>query len=280
MKNSFYYAIMMAAVLTMMWGCSSSDDDNEPDPKPNLFNKTETELTWTKTAATSEMKIDWSSNDPVPTWTSPNSGKYESWMILMVTLQPELAVFSSENDMMAAFIGDEIRALSHPALVKGESQNVTFILKIYGNETADKVLKMKLSYYCSNLHQTFTLYGEESFVAEFVYGVEETYMPPLTHGCPKYPVQMPLSVLLPKNAQTETKPAIGDLIVVMVGNECRGIAKIDSHLFSNPYSLTVYAPKEGETATICYFNASEKVIWNTGQTLTITPSPQRIEVKM
>lgn len=277
MKKSFYNAIMMTAVLTLMWGCGSSDDNDPVLPTPNPSGET---FTWAKTTATSELKIDWTGKETAPNWTEPDPGKYESWMILMVTLEPELAAYISEDDMMAAFIGDEIRALSHPAIVKGVSPNVTFILKIFGNETADKVLKMKLSYYCSNLHQTFTLYGEESFVAEFVYGVDETYMPSLTSGCPKYPVCMPLTVKLPAKAQIETKPAIDDLLVVMVGNECRGITKIDEHLFTVPYILTVYALKEGETATIYYYNASEKALWNTGQTLTITSSPQTIEVKM
>lgn len=191
MKNYRIFNIILLAALTFMWGCGS-DDDNfetpEPEPEPGKG------LTWTKTEGTPDWNIDWSGDDAPPNWTDPNPGKYETWMILMVRLEPELAKYSTEDDMMAVFINGELRALSHPSVAKGDEKGeVAFILKVYGNEASDQRYTMSLSYYNYKLHQTFTLTGEQMFVAEFVYGVNETYMPPLLSSCKRYSNQMYLT---------------------------------------------------------------------------------------
>lgn len=263
---------MMLAALTLMWGCSSSDDNTSTTGTGQSTTK------WQKAVGTADWKIDWSANEETPDWTAPQPGDYESWMILMVTLQPELVPYSTEKDLMAVFIGNEIRAVARPAIALGNTKDVTFILKVLGNEESDKAVHITLSYYCSQLRQTFTLTGTETFVPEKVYGVDEIYMPTLLAGSAKYPVQMPLSLQMPRIAQDVLQPAAGDLIAMMVNGECRGVATIGENLFLAPYSLTVYARVEGEQASIYYYNVREKAIWNTGTVFTITSSAQTVNV--
>ena len=274
MKKYSIFNIILLAALTFMWGCGSDDEDPDspepPEPKEGL--------TWLKTEGTPDWKIDWTGDDAAPNWTEPDPGKYETWMILMVRLEPELAKYSTEEDLMAAFIGDELRALSRPSVVKGDANGeVAFILKVYGNEVSDKAYQMRLSYYSSQLHRLFTLTGNQTFIAEFVYGDSEPYMPSLLAACDKYPQQLSLTFQLPMKAQEVVHPAAGDIVAAMVGNECRGLVSIGQELFAVPYSLTVYG-REGETANLYYYNASEKAVWIMNESIKISNGSQLLNV--
>lgn len=264
--------MMTLAALTWVCGCGSSNGDDPYTPEPTHTQK------WTKTQGSANWAIDWSYDEARPTWTAPQPEKYETWMILLATLQPELVPYSTENDLMAVFISGEIRALAQPAISMGTSKDVTFILKVFGNEPSNQMVEMNLSYYCSQLRQTFTLTGSNIFVSEYVYGVEEPFVPNLLSGNKKYPVQMPLTLQMPRTAQDVIQPHKGDLVAVMVGDECRAVTTVGENLFLSPFSLTVYARQEGETGTIYYYSAQDNVIWNTGQTMTITSSAQTINV--
>lgn len=264
--------MMTFAALTLVWGCGSSNDDD-----PNLHEPTPIHK-WVKAQGTANWVVDWSSNEPIPTWTAPLPENYETWMILLVTLQPELVPYSTENDLMAVFISGEIRALARPAISMKTTKDVTFILKVFGNEPSNQEVQMSLSYYCNQLRQTFTLNGSTVFVSEYVYGVDKPFVPNLLGGNMKYPVQMFLTLQLPRTAQDVIRPQKGDLVAVLVGDECRGVTALDENLFLSPYYLTIYAQQEGETGTIYYYNVQENTIWNTGQTLNITSTAQTINV--
>jgi hypothetical protein len=266
----------MAAALTMVWGCSSSDDDKED---PNLGG--ENTISWIKANGSADnWKVNWSGQDTRPTWEAPSPRGFETWMILMVTLQPELAAYSSEEDLMAVTINNEVRAVSSPAISMDETNDVFFILKILGNETSEERVGMTLEYYCSKLHQTFILKGSQYFVPELVYGVDEVFIPDILSGCPNYPVTMPVSIKFPMAAEKTIKPKQGDLVAVLVGDECRGVATLDSSSFLSPILMQIYGRNEGETGIIYYYSASENTVWNTQQKITIAPPGQKIEVNL
>ena len=269
--------MMTLAALTLMWGCGSSDKDDDNGGGGNT--DTPTSLNWSKAQGEPNWMVDLSGNESAPQWTAPSPEKYETWMILMVTLQPELAAYSSEDDLMAIFISDELRALASPAVkVGGDSKKVTFILKILGNEVADKNVKMAMKYYNSKLKQMFTITGSEPFLSELVYGVEETYMPDLLAGCSKYPVHMPLSLVFPLPIPEALQPTAADVVAVMVDGQCRALAALGNRLLANPVSLTVNALKEGEKGTVYYYSARENAVWNTGVTVDITSEAQTVKV--
>lgn len=266
--------MMTLAALTLMWGCGSSDDDHDDPIQPQPT------FQWTKTPGAPNWEVDWSGSDSQPQWTAPLPEKFETWMILMVTLQPELAAYSSDDDLMAAFIGNEVRALAHPGVKVGtDTDKVSFILKIMGNETADEKVGMTLKYYSSKLKQTFTLTGTEYFLPEQVYGVEQTFMPNLLAGCPKYPIVQPLSLLFPQPIPEALQPTSADVIAVMVGNECRAMATVGEGLLSTPVHLSVSARQEGEKGSIYYYSARENAVWDTGMTMDITSSALNLTMK-
>ncbi|MBP5508583.1 MAG: hypothetical protein J6Y23_12200 [Prevotella sp.] len=275
MKKNDLFGLMMLAALTLMWGCSSSDDNNDDDVTP-----AQTALRWTKTQGAPNWEIDWSGNDSPPQWTAPSPEKYETWMILMVTLQPELVPYCTDDDLMAAFIDNELRALTGPGVKVGtNTKKVSFILKIMGNETADVKVNMTLKYYCSKLKQTFTITGNELFLPEQVYGVDQDYIPNLLKGCPRYPVQMQLSLLFPQPMPKELQPNAADIIAVMVGSDCRAMTTVGENLLASPVNLMVSAKQEGEKGTIYYFSARENAVWNTGVTVDITSAAQHLMMK-
>ena len=276
MKRFFYYSALIAAALTMVWGCGSSDDNKED---PDLGG--EKTISWIKVNGSADnWHVNWNGTDTRPTWEAPSLRGFETWMILMVTLQPELAAYSSDDDLMAVTINDEVRAVSSPAISLDETHDVFFILKILGNETSEARVAMTLEYYCSKLHQTFILKGSQYFVPELVYGVDEVFVPDILSGCPNYPVTMPISIKFPMAAEEAIKPKQGDLVAVLVGDECRGVKIIDSSSFLSPIQMQVYGRNEGETGIIYYYSVSENTVWNTQQKITISPIGQNIEVNI
>lgn len=270
----------MTAALILTWGCGSSDDDDneEPTPTPNPNQET----TWTKEPQAFPLNVDWSGNDPLPEWAdmanSPDPSNFESWMILMVTLQQELAAYASDNDFMGVFIGQSLRAIAKPAITIGYTKDVSFILKVMGNENSNDAVGLNLIYYCANLKQTFSVTGSETFVPERVYGVDETFMLPLLEGCRKYPVFTRITMHFSTKLNEAIKPALGDMMLVVVDGECRASWVIDEHLFSAPAVFNVYARQAGEKAFVYYYNAREKTFWNTGTTITLNSGEQTIKL--
>lgn len=279
MKKGLLFAIM-AAALTFVWGCGSDDDDEiTPSPTPTPG----TETSWHKEAtAVLPTSIDWSGNDGTPDWAAPSNApdpaNYESWMILMVTLQDELASYATANDYMGVFIGNSLRCVERPAIKIGETKDVSFILKVLGNESSDKNVDITLKYYCANLKQTFTVSGSERFVPERVYGVTETLILPLLRGCPKYPILTSVTINFPEEAPSFVTPAAEDKFLVIVNGECRGVAVLDELAFHAPCTLTAYGKADGEEGKIYYYDSSENAFWDTGKSLKLGNGSQTIDM--
>ena len=249
-KSIMFLTTLMAALV--LGGCSSSDDNEDV-----VENKTP-ERTWTAAQTAPEWKIDWSSNVPQPNWVEPDPQKYENWMLLVVRIPDELAVYVSKDDKMAVSIGGVIRAVATPAIEpQGQIGTRTklpyayFILKILGNDSSDKKLNIKIQYYNANLKQMFEVEGQEHFVAEMVYGVEEDFCIDFMSYCDKYPVKSPLTVNLPE----DITPATGDLLSVFVGDECRGVQEVQGTVVQ----MTAYAKQEDEQASFRYYSSARGI---------------------
>ena len=175
--NILNYGAALIASLALMCACSSDDDDDKKEEqKTSSYNK-ET------VAQAPEWHVDMNSNDQAPDWQWPDATHYENWALLMVTLEPELAKYASENDLMAVFVNDDLRALSYPSRTTSQQivdsdGHVAFILKVFGNEMSGKIVEFTLKYYSTKLHQMFTLSGNEKFVAE----EERTVCTPIDYG--------------------------------------------------------------------------------------------------
>lgn len=253
---------MIIAALMATWGCSSSDDDKEI----NEEQKPQTGYVKTPVETAPDWRIDWSWNDPAPDWQSPDATNFESWAVLMVKLDSYLAEYADEKDMMAVFIDNELRASSLPSKnlsgqIREDDGSVYFILKVFSNNLSGRTVTFTLKYYSTNLHQMFSLEGQEKFVAERVYGVDEDFEAPFRLGASKYPIVTDLELTTHFTEESGTRPSANDVIGVFVGDECRGLFTLSDVLSSTPATIQVFCRQEGETATLRYYSAEQKSVF-------------------
>ena len=239
--------ILLTAVLTMLWGCSSDDDG----PSSNVSTFAE--------SGKPAWSVDLTGNEEAPSWMAPDPTKFESSMFIMVKLQEELIPYSTDEDRLTVFIGDECHAVpAEPN--KDQEGNVFFVLKIRGNST-DRSVNLTLCYYCAQLHQIFVLEGQESFVSELTYGVDEDFVPPLLDGCKRYPSQQLLKVSLPANVPFA--PADGDMIGAFVGDECRGVGRAG-------LPFTVFCTSPEESFQLRYYSETRAGVYSFHQTFKVS----------
>lgn len=238
--------MMLIAALTLTWGCSSDDDD-------------QLESSTFVIAEKPSWAVNMVGNDDAPNWQAPDPGNYESSMIIMVRLEEQLEAFSSDEDRMTVFIGDECRA--KPAVPQKDDANCYFVLKIDGNGS-DRDVSFSLFYYSARLHHLFKLSGKETFASDRTYGIEQEFIPPfITKGNSKYPVQCGLTVNLPENAPFTVNE--GDRVAVFVGDECRGCGTV-----GNP--ITVFLTSANETLQVRYYSVEKGGIYTLKKTVTPT----------
>jgi len=110
-------------------------------------------------------------NDSTPHWTTSSTGfaDNEFWMSVQVTPQAELLPYVSDDDLMCATIGDEIRAVSTLQRTGGEPY---FKLGIFSDTSGGYV---SISYYCATLKRIYTIENWKLFAPN---------MPPTQNGDP------------------------------------------------------------------------------------------------
>jgi len=239
--------ILLTAVLTMLWGCSS-DSDNVSSPSASTFVE----------SGRPSWSVDLSGNDAAPGWQDIDRSLYESWMYITVKLQDELAAYAGDGDLMTVFIGDEQRTRPAAPNIYADG-SVYFVMTIGGNST-DREINIRLCYWCAQLRQLFTIEGKSTFTPELPYGNTSDYVPPLLKGSKKYPVQQQLTVNLPAKVPFTT--SANDLVAVFAGNECRGVGSI-----GKPF--TVFRTSAGEALQVRYYSTDKAGIYSILQTVTL-----------
>lgn len=280
MRNKHILWPLLLAALTLVWGCGSDDDDTIEDPTP--VNPVNPKYVESSIDAAPTWQLDWYSDETTPDWESqqPNPKDFETWSIVVVKLDEALAPYASADDMMAVFINNEMRAFARCATREdgsfvNDAGEVFFILKILGNEDSENNVGFALKYYSSQLHQTFTRMGYETFEAEKTYGISEDFMPSMTSGSSKYPVQMELTLRFANLTQSDFVCNENDIVAVFVGDECRGVSHADA---VNPWSnhtLYVYGRKENEVATVCYYSYEKQSIITFTDRITLNNSEKK-----
>jgi len=231
-------AILLASLV--LGACSSDDDDNNVVKGNSVTTVTEAP-TW---------QVDFSGSESRPDWQEPTPANYENWTIMLVQLEDELKPYTSSEDLLALFIGAELRGLTSPALSTDVNDKGTFVLKAYGNEADQNMVNLTLCYYCSQLKQTFSRTVRMRYDMGKVYGLEENLVPHFTLGTTKYPVVMSINVSTSID-KAAILPASGDYFAAFVGEECRGVSSAIDNL-----SLIVYGRQEGEIITLKYYQAA------------------------
>ena len=78
---------------------------------------------------------------------------------------------------MVVFIGNEQRTRPAAPNIYADG-SVYFVMTIGGNST-DREVNIRLSYWCEQLRQLFTIEEQATFTPELPYGNTSDYMPPL-----------------------------------------------------------------------------------------------------
>ena len=251
--------IGLMLMTALLWGCGDDDDDNNGDEQTALKEISTGNPNWT---------IDMMYNEPTPDWQAPVQSKYENWMIFMVRIQEELNPYIADDDMLAVFVGDELRAVSHPAKPADpyvqDTDATFFILKVMGNESPNQEIEATLKYWSSQLHQTFSVKGKGRFIPENVKGVDTEFLPDIMLGSSKYPVTSWLKVgFVPEDYGIAHSD--DDMMAVFIGNECRGISPLYSHGFTDQHRIMVFSKQEGEEGRLLYYNAKNDRVYDTGK---------------
>ncbi len=254
--------MMLMAVLTLAWGCSSEYEEISSSAPVAVKNNN-----FTASAETPLWSVDLKSNEPVPDWVSPDPSKFESSMFTLVKLQQELVPYASADDRMTVFINGECRAaVSVPSIA---DNSVYFVLKIRGNST-DRDVNFTLSYYSAQLRQTFSLTGQETFATEKTYGFDEDFCPHLLKGSSKYPVQNDVTLTLP--AQVPFEKSDSDLVGAFVNGECRGVGTI-----GKPF--TIFRTSDSETVTLRYYSSQKGGVYSLEDAVNLTGSNVSLTLK-
>ena len=119
-----------------------------------------------------------------PDWQAPNASGYENFTVMMVKIEEALKPYATNHDLLAVFVGDELRGLASPAVAVGSSNNdaSTYVLKAFGNEADGTPLDITLKYYNAQLQKIFTHSCTIIFSSDNAIGVVEDFIPPFYSG--------------------------------------------------------------------------------------------------
>ncbi len=204
--------------------------------------------------------IDWTYNQERPDWQEPQAGRFENFSVMLVQIEDALWPYTNDDDMMALFVGDELRGVSGPAITLGgggDAERPSFLLKAYGNENDGQNIEVTLMYYSSRLKQIFARSANIVYSMDVVVGIDEDFIPQFTLGSTKYPIVTALDAA-PLLDEARITPADGDRIAAFVDGECRGISHV-----SSPQSTTIniYSRNVGESVTVDYYQAATSLIY-------------------
>ena len=236
-----------------------------------------------------QWQVDWSYNQERPDWQEPDASDYVNFSVMLVTIEEALQPYVSEDDLLALYVGDELRGLAEPALdmSTGMVDGTRFLLKAYGNENDGDEIDVTMKYYNAQLRQVFSRSTTMMYDVEVVLGIDEVFSPAFTLGSAKYPVVTTLDVadLL---ASAGITPAEGDIAAAFVGDECRGVADLTSATTpdgspsgidpdgspsattpdGSPSGITVFLREAGETVIVKYYDAARSRIITFGGSVT------------
>ncbi len=254
--------LMMMAILTLWWGCSSDSDKTSPDekaPVASVFTPSE-KPTWA---------IDWTWNLlTLPAdWKDPAPFTYERAMELHVQLDAELEEFASEGDQMAAFMNGTCRGVSDI------NPNKEFMLYIQGNNEEIET-PVEVKYYCAQLKQIFAI-EDMSFFPESDEEEKSNIVLSIGDGNAKYPYRTELVITLPDNP--EYKEIANDQVFIFVGDECRAIC-ISNEMWPG-FKGTAFSRQPNEIAEVRYYSAAKKGYYTMKESVRLTDYMQIIEFK-
>lgn len=260
--------MMLAAALTLAWGCSTSDSEEDEQSVPALFT-----APFTATPAAPDWHIDWSWHDDAPSWQVPDASKFEYSMNVMLQLGDEFLPFSTDDDPMAIFINGECRGIGYRNLYPSGKVLYLIHVKGYGEDTERY---MELRYYNSKLSHLFVYQFLPRFTPNDLLDNPYTLVVDPALGNLKYPDSTFAAVLMPEELPFTV--ANGDMLAAFVDGECRGTFVRHEELFDG-WRGTTYFRNGEEKAQLRYYSTEKQGFYAVEGTIDLNKKTQNVYIK-
>lgn len=191
----------------------------------------------------------------MPQWTNPDKNEYPTSMTAVIRLTPFLEKYVTDEDMLAAFIGNECRGVAtllHPSGVP------LFFVQIKAKDSEEGNVSFR---YFSKKNRTVfsSVTSDVNYEVNKVYGTVDEPVFPDFEQSGKYPIYMNVTVQLDP-ATLPFTPQDGDLFAAFVGDECRGTAIIKEGM-KPVYTMEIRGKEAGETVAFKYYSIEKKNIY-------------------
>ena len=261
-----YYMMMMAVTLTMLWGCSSSDDD---DIKENTGLKYTGNLHGIKVADPPK----WTFNptapagdiEGMPNWKEVDFYDYDNNMTAIVFISELFDIEVTEGDRMAAIINGEVREVCEPVVYDiPDVDEPLLCFMLYIPYVAGDG-EVELQYYNAKKNQTYVEKGQFN-VNDDTVGGDELFLFSLRPMGIRY-------FVLPSNIPFT--PSLNDEMAVFIGDECCGVATLDEDYTEKGVWTAIFFDmnRTNEKAYVRYYSDELKTIFETKPYLDIISNP-------
>jgi hypothetical protein len=251
--------MMLMAVLTLAWGCSSDSEGDEEQWNGSTF----------APADKPAWAVDWTSTATKPDWKTPDLSKYELGMYCLVELDEELVSHSTDEDVIAMFINGECREVTvNRNRMPGK---VKYMLYFKGS-SSEVGTPLELHYYCDKLHHMNTVSSFTTFVPNNESSLikDITKKLHLADGSSKYPVCTQLTVKIVQKLPFTVSN--NDQLAVFVGNDCRGVGVQQA---DGSWQVQSYGVQKGETAQLRYYSAEKTGVYTILKTIKLDGANQQ-----
>ncbi len=212
--KKIYSMLMIAASLTMLWGCSSSDDDDTKSTDQGGSSPTHS----VKVGEAPNWTFDTNTIPPgdiqgKPDWDEVNFYDYEDNMTAIVFVSENFGITVMPDDRMAAIVDGEVREVCTPTLYNipdVEESLYCFMLYIPFGSEDDSV---EIQYYNAKANQTYV--AKDAFsVKDYTIGDDELFLYTLRPMSAYY-------LVVPPNQPFTPSP--DDELAMFMGDECCGV---------------------------------------------------------
>ena len=256
--------LMIAASLTMLCGCSSSDDDDTKSTDQGGSSPTHS----VKVGEAPNWTFDTNTIPPgdiqgKPDWDEVNFYDYEDNMTAIVFVSENFGITVMPDDRMAAIVDGEVREVCTPTLYNipdVEESLYCFMLYIPFGSEDDSV---EIQYYNAKANQTYV--AKDAFsVKDYTIGDDELFLYTLRPMSAYY-------LVVPPNQPFTPSP--DDELAMFMGDECCGVGsyqeiKDGNHIWLvSAYDMNY----RGEKFHVRYYSSQTQTIYMTEPRYEIHP---------
>ena len=250
---NFQFSILLVALATLLCACSSSDDD--PATRPIQDDPSQWKVNITMPTHYIEG---------CPEWEERNFFDYDNCMTAIIFLPQEMEQFMSDDDIMVAVVGDEVRDICY-TVNYGLGEHFMMLIPYEDEDDIVDIYYYNAKYnrtyfmpYCFNVTED-TVGSDDQFRVDFM--GKCTYV-----------------IALPK--ELPFTPSKDDKLALFSGDICVGVGELQD---DGRWSVVTYLnlPGVGEKFTARYYSAEKKTVYTTGEIIDVntTENPVNIQFK-